>query len=127
MKYPFTNAGFIDLQIQLYAMTDVELKAEAQIIQSDFINWMENNFDLSNKQVFFLENLDTRVTQLVSFLTSFAVENRRPISLHKEDPPPDDNDQGKILKPKSTLSASAGLREPFNATGQLEIHVQYIT
>ena len=123
--YPFTNAGFVELQTHLYALSDSELHAEAASIHLQFNTWMEANFELNTQQILFLVRLDARMTDLLAFLTSFAVENRRPISLHKEEPPPEDDGQGKIIRPKSTLAASAGVTTPFAATGQLEIHITY--
>lgn len=124
-KFPFTNAGFVDLQQVLYAYPDAELQTEAQLIHSNFIVWVDNHFILSAEQLHFLNCLDNREINLLAYLTSFAVENRRPVVLHAEEPPPDDDKQGKIIKPKSTLSAGNGPNVPFEATGTLEIHISY--
>lgn len=124
-KYPFSNEGFVDLQTALYAYPNAALEVQAQLILSNFITWMDNHFILTAVQLRFLDLLDPREIQLLSFLTSFAVENRRPIVLHAEEPPPEDDKQGKIIKPKSTLSAGNGPNVPFEASGILEIHISY--
>jgi hypothetical protein len=124
-KFPFTNEGFQELQNALYALPDAALEIEATAIQSDFNNWMNKHFELAPSQVNFLQHLDERAVSFLAFQTSFAVGNCLPIFLHKADPPADDDEIDKIVWPKSTLSAKAGTNFGFEASGVLEIHIDY--
>ncbi len=69
--------------------------------------------------------MDERAVSFLAFQTSFAVGNRLPISLHKANPPADDEEIDKIVWPKSTLSAKAGTHFGFEASGTLEIYITY--
>ena len=121
-KYPFNNGGFQDLQQQLYVLTDVELEVEAAAIRTDFINWMDSNFDLQPAQLMFIAAIDVKAARWLAEQTAFAIENRLPISLQKETAEEDD-EQGKIIWPKSTLTATAG--QGYSASGTLEIHIAH--
>ncbi|MGY3055238.1 hypothetical protein ACVWYG_003453 [Pedobacter sp. UYEF25] len=121
-NYPFTNEGFQDLQQQLYVLTDLELESEAAEIRTDFIAWMISNFALQPSQLIFIGGIEVKAARWLAEQTAFAIENRLPISLQKETPEEDD-EQGKIIWPKSTLTATAG--QGYSASGTLEIHIAY--
>jgi len=124
-KFPFTAAGFNALQLKFYALTDQLLMAEAEYIKDDFDDWMAANFELSNKQLLFLAAIDARLHALLASLTYFAVSNRLPVVLRKADPPADGDEQGKIIWPKSNLTATWSTNNAYLATGALEIHIAY--
>lgn len=125
-KFPFTATGFIRLQEQLYLLTASQLEAEAAQIQHDFDDWMATHFELSAQQLRFLTAIDSRLHALLAAQTSFAVGNRLPILLLKADPPAEGDEQGKIIWPKSTLTAIGGINTPYMPSGMLEIHIDYL-
>lgn len=124
-KFPFTTAGFNALQQQLYALTDQALLVESEHIKNNFTVWMAAHFSLSEKQLLFLNAIDERAKSLISFETSFAVGNRLPVLLQKAEPPAEGEEQGKIIWPKSTLSAAWGTQTPYQPSGTLTIHIDY--
>ncbi|MFA6276308.1 MAG: hypothetical protein WC622_06140 [Pedobacter sp.] len=123
-KFPFTNAGFLALQHDLYSLSDEVLKIEADLVLNYFDYWMDNHFELSNNQLSYLKAIDPRAKPLLIFNTSFAIENRLPIILNKARNS-NDSEQGKIIWHKSTLSASSGGHTGYKASGALEINIAY--
>lgn len=133
-KYPFTNAGFQALQIELYALSNPELHLEAEKIRADFKSWMNGHFILSQDQLQFLSNINDEARTFIAFQTSFAVKNRLPVYLNKilknpgiqinagEEPPVD----GKIIRTKSKLTAGSDNQGGFNPSGELEIEISYV-
>lgn len=125
-KFPFDNAGFLALQTQLYQWSDEALTRESEKIRADFDLWMAANFELSERQRAYLLSIDARAKLLLAFDTSFAIENKLPISLKVEGEPNGD-DQGKIIWPKSSLTASSGGSIGYEAGGTLQINIKYET
>lgn len=125
-KFPFTSLGFDQLQRALYALTNPELEIEAALAKDHFDGWISKHFDLSGNQLLFLAALDPRLKTFLAFETSFAIGNRLPILLVKTSTSttPED-EQGKIIRPKSTLSAAWGNAMPFHASGMLIIEILY--
>ncbi|MBB2146920.1 hypothetical protein GM921_15555 [Pedobacter sp. LMG 31464] len=123
-KFPFTNADFLALQHDLYNLNDEVLKIEADLVLNDFDYWMNNHFELSVNQLCFLKCIDARAKPLITFNTSFAIENRLLIILNKARNSNSD-EQGKIIWHKSTLTASSGGNTGYRASGTLEINIAY--
>lgn len=124
-KFPFTATGFTQLQEQLYLLPDAQLEAEAAQIQHNFDDWMASHFELSAAQLLFLSAIDNRLHALLAAQTSFAVGNRLPILLLKANPVAEGDEQGKIIWPKSTLTAIWGPNTTYMPSGILEIHIDY--
>ncbi len=122
-KYPFSNEGFQGLQQQLYALTNADLDAQAVAIRTGLSAWMDLNFELQPSQLQFINSLETKAVRWLAEQTAFAIENRLPISLTKDTPTENDDEQGKIIWPKSTLTATAGA--DYTASGTLEVHIAY--
>lgn len=123
-KLPFTCKGFQDLQDQLYLQSDDALMQEAKKIQDDFTSWMDEHFELRQTQLLYLISIDKRVLMLIAFETSFAIANRLPIRLNKGEAF-NDEQQGKIIWPKSTIVAFSGDKGQYFAKGALEINIEY--
>jgi hypothetical protein len=124
-KFPFNEAGFIALQEELYQLSDDLLTAQAKQIETTFENWVMTNFELSQSQIDFMKNLDQRYLGFMASQTSFAVGNRLPVSLAKEDPPASTDEQGKIVYTKSSLTASNAQPTGFVAGGDLLFMITY--
>lgn len=123
-KFPFSNVGFHSLQSELYQLNDEQLLIVSQSVDTNFDHWMKEHFEISEQQFSYLKLIDPKVKKLLSFNTSFALANRLPISLAKDGEGTGD-DQGKIIWPKSTLSAKSGGQLGFEASGSLTIHISY--
>lgn len=125
-KFPFTSLGFDQLQHTLYALNNLELEVEAAFVKNHFDAWISNHFNLSESQLLFLVAIDPKVKAFLAFETSFAIGNRLPILLVKTSTATTpEEEQGKIIRPKSTLSATWGNTMTFHASGTLIIEILY--
>ena len=124
-KFPFDELGFLALQQELYQLSEEALRVESQTIKYSFTTWLPSRFELSIRQLSFLNNMDERDLVFIAEQTSFAVENRLPISLTKEEPPADGDDQGKIIYTKSNLTSSNGKTLGFVPGGDLHFKITY--
>jgi len=88
-KFPFTDLEGQDLQNQLYQLTDVQLKAEADLISLDFKKWMAEHFTLSPTQLHFIAKQSQKMIGFLSTQTAIAILNRLPIILIKPASKPD--------------------------------------
>lgn len=78
---PMTPAGVQAKQTELYALSDPDLKTQADTIHSDFRTWMKDNFNLSASQEDYLDSLPEDFVHPVACNTSSAVAFRLPITL----------------------------------------------
>ena len=86
-KYPFTSAGFADLLAWLYALPNAQLQAEADALQDDFLAWMIAHFLLTPSQEEYLLGLSDETVAFNAESTSYAVRNRLPVYLDKQENP----------------------------------------
>ena len=86
-KYPFTSEGFSDLLAWLYSLSEAELQAEADALLADFQGWMIAHFLLTPKQVDYLLGLSDQTVAFNAQSTSYAVRNRLPVYLEKQEKP----------------------------------------
>lgn len=124
-KQPFNASGFLRLQEQLQQLPAHALQAEVQKIRTDLTDWILANFELKDRQIDFLKNLDERFVNYTAEQTAFAISNNRPITLAKADPPKEGDEQGKIIYTKSSLRASNAASNGFSAGGELIIEISY--
>lgn len=124
-KQPFTQAGFTALQSQLYQLNDTLLQLEAKAIALNFEHWFFNHFDVSLNQLSFLNEISPEALSFIAKQTSFAVANRLPITLAKEEEEEDDK-IGKVIKPKSTFTVTADASGNMVAEGDLLIQIYYL-
>jgi len=85
IKSLFTDENFVKLQGDLYKLSDEALRTEAELIQHDFLAWMNIRFNFSEGQNKYLTALKHSEKKLLAFDISFAVENRLPMILNKLD------------------------------------------
>ncbi|MFN0255003.1 hypothetical protein [Pedobacter ureilyticus] len=124
MKYPFTNAGFMALQQQFHQLDDQSLSTEANLIQTNFGQWLFLHFELSPKQQSFFSQLAPSAVALYACETAFALENRLMVSLDKDEKDKDKDEQGKIIWSVSSLSARSGINS-FEPSGTLTFYIRY--
>src|SRR5690554_4952236 len=88
MLYPFTPAGVQDKLTQLYALSDELLYIEASEIEIGFVDWMNANFDLSNEQRDFLDNINEEAINYYGSQCALCFRHRLDIILIYPNPVP---------------------------------------
>ncbi|RYY17103.1 MAG: hypothetical protein EOO04_25920 [Chitinophagaceae bacterium] len=132
-KYPFTQAGCLELQEELYELTNVELGAEADSLRENFTFWVEAHFVLAPSQVAYLNSLNSHLIEFMAYNGALAIANRLPINLVKPtsrsaagDPEPDPEDDEKLIRPKSRIASTGNNQGGYEITGDLEIEILYL-
>lgn len=139
-KYPFTSAGFADLQAALYALPDAELQAEANALLLDFVRWMLEHFELSLEQAEYLLGLSDETIAFNAYACSFALRHRLPVYLDKQEKPeqaggsrgrvesevlPDDKIK-KIIETTNNLTVTED-EDGTTAGGSVTVKIEFIT
>jgi len=124
-KQPFTQAGFLALQAQLYQLNDTLLQLEADAIALNFEHWFFNHLDVSLNQLSFLNEISPKALSFIAKQTSFAVANRLPVSLLKDEEEGDKT--GKVIKPKSSFTVTAGSDGQMVVEGELLLQIYYVS
>lgn len=78
---PFSPEGVQQKMNDLYQLNDADLFIQADAVQSDFKQWIIDNFTLDTTQNNFLNNLDDRFVAHASSNSSLAIKNRLSIIL----------------------------------------------
>ncbi len=122
-KYPFTPIGVAALFQQLYKLDDAALLIEADEISDDLIDWSVRHFEFTNRQIEFLETVNTEFINFVSAQASVAVSNRLSIILNK----PDTSGlrETKLIRSESNLTTTALPDGSVEANGELIIEISY--
>ena len=124
-KQPFTQAGFLALQAQLYQLNDTLLQLEADAIALNFEHWFFNHLDVSLNQLSFLNEISPKALSFIAKQTSFAVANRLPVSLLKDEEEGDKT--GKVIKTKSSFTVTAGSDGQMVVEGELLLQIYYVS
>ena len=118
---PFTSAGVTAKQAELNALSQQDLTAQANLIRSNLVSWVNSNFSLSTAQQAFLSSADARWIQFTAQVTGFTVENRLTISLRQKG-----TGSGKLIRTIPTgLECDFSNTSGFAATGTLVFEVDY--
>jgi hypothetical protein len=80
-QQPLTTAGVAAKETELNGMSANDRATQANLISSDFVSWMNNNFVLSTAQQTYLAGMSSEFINYAAFVTSFAVLHSRPIDL----------------------------------------------
>jgi hypothetical protein len=78
---PFSPEGVQQKMSDLYALNDADLTLQANLVESDFRQWIADNFSLDTTQSAFLNNTDDRFIAHASGTSSLAIRNRLSIIL----------------------------------------------
>lgn len=114
------------MQGELYQLPDVQLQEQANLILQNFKAWLIAHLEFSCRQIYFLEQMDSRMISFLSMQTSFAVGNRLPIKLDKSEAPGLQREKAKkLIKAQSKSNAGSGPDEDFSAEGILTIIIDY--
>lgn len=121
--YPFTPAGVQSKINALYALSDTDLKTQADLIKADLRLWMNNNFSLTTAQQAYLNALDDRAVIYIGDQCSFNVENRLTILMVQEGT--SSSGQFKWVHTENTNKVAANDNGDFIASGTLIIKIVY--
>jgi hypothetical protein len=80
-KVPFTPAGILDKQAELYALDQLNLDNQAALILGQFVQWVKDNFTLTTSQSDYLDGIDGDFFDLLRTEISDTVSMREPITL----------------------------------------------
>lgn len=80
-QFPFNQVGPTDWTNDLYAATQTVIDVEIQFIQTDFINWLPQRFQLSTAQLQYAVSLGPQAHQSIASSLSMAIDNRATIVL----------------------------------------------
>lgn len=82
-KVYFTPDGVASKQNELYALHNLLLYQQCNLIQNHFDEWAENNFFLSPQQLDYLANMDPNFKETFRIQLAVAVYNRKNIVLQQ--------------------------------------------
>jgi hypothetical protein len=127
-SYPLSASGINEVMKDLQAIPQFELEAEAAKLNSNFKGWMAGHFELSPKQVAFLNGIDETTTTLTAQTCSFALANGLPIYLEKGEKEliPGVKGQMKIIRAISNLNASSSSDGNVSVGGYVTIQINYV-
>lgn len=80
-QFPFNQVGATDWRIALYAATQTVIDVEKQFIQTGFINWLPQRFQLSTDQFQYAVSLGPQAQQSIANSLITAIDNRANIVL----------------------------------------------
>lgn len=80
-KQPFTPAGVQTKNVELYALSNTALAAEATKMNDNFRTWLADNFTFTTDQQTYLDNIDEKFITYAGFSASQAAGSRLPITL----------------------------------------------
>lgn len=78
---PFSPEGVQEKMTDLFQLSNSALLAQASLAQSDFRQWVKDNFTLDSAQTTYLDNIDDRFIEQAASGTSQALTNRLNIIL----------------------------------------------
>lgn len=86
-NYPLTPDGVQAKLSELYALPDVELVAQADLIAADFRLWVTNNFILNPAQKDYIDGMNADASRYFGLQCSICFHHRLPIGLIYPAPP----------------------------------------
>jgi len=101
-KQPFTPAGVKQKTAELYALSNLDLDTQSNLVITDFRQWMNNNFTLDSTQQTYLTNLDQGFVNTLARSVSNALNNRVPINLTKAEIP---SGASKYIRSRDSITA----------------------
>ena len=128
-KQNFDEAGLMALQQMLYALTNQELNKQVVDLSLNFQGWVNENFNLDERQQRFFDDLNGDVLQFITEQCAFAAINRLPVTLIKTGAltqKANGADGDKLFRPKSSLYATTNANGGYEAGGSLQFEVIYL-
>jgi hypothetical protein len=122
-QQPLTSAGVQAKITELYGLSDTLLTDQANLIRSDFKNWISNNFILSSSQLTYLSGIDDQWIQVAAADTSCAVQHRLPVSLNPYTIPP--SPISKKIHHTPNITVTDDSVSGFSVTGSITFDIIY--
>ena len=129
-KQTFTPAGVLALQEWLYELPSVEFDVEILAMETDFEAWSLAHLELDSNQLTFYSQLSVVAKYNLAYTITLAAMFKKPISLvqivqKSDDPEP--TDEGKLFKPKSSITITSDSEGKDVVEGDVEIEVTYVS
>lgn len=125
--YPFTPAGVLSKQADLYVLDDSDLLDEAKLIVADVEAWLLANFTLSVKQQAYVAAAPPSVHLSWGLILAAAINQRSEIEMA-----PVPTDYGPPRRTKEIMIGVSGdcnffppISGPGAATGTIKVSIQY--
>lgn len=119
-KQPFTPQGVEQKTAELYALSDSQLKTQADLVRANLRTWVKDNFILNAGQVAYLDSMDNDWIIYTGNECGFAMVHRLAIILVNLDPP----SASKLIRTKPGY-VMAGSPDGLVITGNLTIQIVY--
>lgn len=119
-----TPQGVADKLLELYALSDTQLKLQAAGISIDFRWWVRNNFDLTADQRLFLKNISNDAALYFGQQCAICFLHRLNINLIYP-PPPIDPGYGKWTELLSSLNIGTDGNGALVVQGELTFEMIY--
>lgn len=124
-KQPFDQTGLQTVLQDLYALPQNQLNEQANALRTLPKQWISMHFELDSDQASFLNGMPEQTVRFLGDQGSFAIENKLPIDLDKQEPPAAASKPDKYFKPKSTLYSQTNSNGIITSGGKLIIEVSY--
>lgn len=85
-QFPFNQVGATDWTTELYAANQTVIDDEQQFIQTDFINWLPQRFQLSTDQLQYAVSLGPQAHQSIDSSLYIAIDNKTAVVLVNDAP-----------------------------------------
>ncbi len=123
IKQPFTEDGVNNKIAEVYALDNVALNAEADLLEADLAAWMNANFTLTPEQATYLSDLSTDSINYLSERLAFCFRHRVPIVFSK--PAPTSSSYVKWSETKDKTKTRSNASGIFEVTGSFELSIVY--
>lgn len=121
-KQLFNDAGVTSKIQELYKLPEHILRAETESIRVDFRSWMRRHFDLTEKQILFLEKMEYPAIQILAEELADCFLFQLPFFIIW---PPLNPIGSKFILPNSSLMRIVQPDGNYVITGQLVIEIIY--
>ncbi|RKR80710.1 hypothetical protein BDD43_0842 [Mucilaginibacter gracilis] len=118
-QQPFTSAGVQQKQAELNQLSQNDRLTQANLIRSDLVTWLNDNFTLNQAQRTYLSQMDSRFIEQASNQTGFAIENQLPVTLVFQGA-----GATKLVHKEGSMDLTYGA-SGFSAVGGIQFRIEY--
>ncbi len=125
-KQPFTPDGLNAKRMELYALSDAALAAQAKILAADFKTFMSENFTFSTGQAAYLAGIPDAAAAVLGGQLAAAVLVRGEITMDPAPPNPEPERPKEIkIEPHGTISYNNSVPGTAGLSGTLSVHISW--
>lgn len=110
--YPLSSAGVADWLASHYASSTSVQLSERQWINSDFSDWLEARFELSESELDYLSALDSGFVIALRDQILYSLEYQQPIAFERADPAPNRRNGDSVKVTEYSRKSSASKADP---------------